>query len=677
MAGNPLCLGGVALTLLLVGCPPIASLPVDAGAPVEVTRPVDAGPGVAPLPPLLQLRAAGASRLTVLDLSSSPSWPCPCSEQEVPRGALLLGPDCACLAAFEALKAHVSTGFQARVVAVLTPDPSGGFRVLGPPGLYALWFEGEGREADVEPTPLPMPMSPSRVEHRVQVVDAKGQPLAVELLGVVHAPGWVAAAQRGEGGVFPDGFPLGSATVWARTPQGEVRTIEGQELVKQNGRWIWTPPTALQVRVVQGGRPAAGATVRLRAGVSRAATTDARGVALFTQAAFEQAQVLAFLGTQVGSAAVTRSGAATQKIQVTLGPSLQLQGRITEAGTGAPLAGVRVSVNDRASNPSTTSDADGGYRLDWVVVHPEEQPLSEMLRVEPLDGLHLEDSQFFSAQSPGATTINPVLERSVGFSGRVVDSRGQPVADAHLEVFIPEPAAAPGKPAWHRGHRRPATEVETDEAGRFTVPSLRPVLRVEIALSHRDHPSRSQEVELTGREITLSLDDKALLEVELRGPGGERVTLGCVEIDHNGCFPLEADGILRLGWHPPGKVKLWPNAADYSGPEVETELAVGQTRHVILSVTSQPRLAAVRGQVLDARGRPSAGVPVELLGPTPPALGAEEEVLRSVKSGPDGRFVFEGVEAEHWRVRTHRGRHPDPPQPADRQGEVVLHLGSR
>jgi protocatechuate 3,4-dioxygenase beta subunit len=125
-----------------------------------------------------------------------------------------------------------------------------------------------------------------------------------------------------------------------------------------------------------------------------------------------------------------------------------LEGRVVEAGTGAPLPETLVVVGTTGLAPLT--DADGRYRLPEVPLSPGNQPITYDVRTE-LDGYWPKTRQ--ARITAGATTEQSFelvrICHATLRGGRIVNRQGQPILGRRAVYF--------------EGH----TPVETDDDGRF------------------------------------------------------------------------------------------------------------------------------------------------------------------------------------------------------------------
>ncbi len=213
--------------------------------------------------------------------------------------------------------------------------------------------------------------------------------------------------------VRADGFPV-------------LRTRE--RIAGERVRIVLQPATRLSVRVVDETNRVV-PDLRLALSPSGAdkveATTDAAGVATFDGLPASTtcgAELLSSEWAELGIREFKTGDGPVSEETLVLKKGRTLSGRVVDAADEAPLAGAKVGFNWMCSRPVTT-DADGRYALaGWSGVNVRE--ITALA-----DGFARE-----SIEVGAAETVDFKLKRGFTATGRVVDDRGRPLADAKVEL---------------------------------------------------------------------------------------------------------------------------------------------------------------------------------------------------------------------------------------------------
>lgn len=318
---------------------------------------------------------------------------------------------------------------------------------------------------------------------------------------------------------------------------------------------------------------------------------------------------------------------------VALRPAAWISGRVLDAASRRPLAGVLVWPGHDPGTAMVTG-ADGRYRL---TVPPEDR-----FWVQAEAAGYLSESgwvQRTAVASGRAPTLALVAAASV--AGQVVDPAGKPVPGVRIEAFE--------VPARSRGfHPDPAdARAVTDAEGRFTIAGLHPDGAFEVAAFRKGflpawetlaglrragaHPRLRLVLEPSrpGGGRVVDLEDRPLPDVEVRlspadRPGRSRPPEG--EPDRTVAV-TDAEGRFRVDELPGRELDLEARKKGFS-PRVVRRLEVprGTGREGVADLGTlvlRPG-AAVRGRVIDAAGRAVAGAAIwvapEEGGPPPPAF---------------------------------------------------------
>jgi protocatechuate 3,4-dioxygenase beta subunit len=317
----------------------------------------------------------------------------------------------------------------------------------------------------------------------------------------------------------------------------------------------------------------------------------------------------------------------TRELTLTLEKGAVLTGRIATA-EGKPVAGARVT----AEGASEVSDDEGAYTVDGVSpgrteVHVS-HPLYKLFRREMVI-------------QPGINPLDVTFDDGVEVSGRVMDSRGDPVAGARVALLRQV------RKDWREYRERTGEDgtfrfaavakglyrLEGGGAGYATAERKRPVIVEGDPVDGLDIVLE-QGGSITGRVLGLSTDQLAQVEVGAQGQNGETVSA-----------LVDADGRYELRHLSPG---------DYL---VRADLEAGQ-RHVqarvpvppgneeaVRDLLFTPRLT-LSGQVLyDEEPLAEAKISIR---------GSRWAVERSIQTDYQGGFRFEDLEPDtYWLGLSH------------------------
>lgn len=323
---------------------------------------------------------------------------------------------------------------------------------------------------------------------------------------------------------------------------------------------------------------------------------------------------------------------ATTHLEIPLQPAVRVTGTIREAGTGAPLAGVRLSIDRDITAPFVMTDAKGNYAaysMPGVV-------LSDPI-FNPPEGYTL-TAVFPGPQVPPGVRefqagIREMRRSSEAAQGLVVDRQGHPVLGAEITATwtVGQYPDGPTRDLQARG--------VSDRKGLFRIEAV--PAKVPLRLSARRRGVATDQVDpvqLEDGPITLTLDDTTLISLDGRvvdtegrpvswatvslesdrrigvRPGGMGYEHEVVLLDEDGgetvltdaegrfktarvLFPgrivrarVEAPGCwqMRSGWIESGTTTTFPD---------------------IVVVPNEPS-RVVEGRVIDTAGRPLAGLAV-------------------------------------------------------------------
>jgi hypothetical protein len=319
-----------------------------------------------------------------------------------------------------------------------------------------------------------------------------------------------------------------------------------------------------------------------------------------------------------------QSGTVTD-VLVPLSRAAHVRGRVIDRKTGRGIAGVNVGVTAptgrgyHAVHSWTTTDAEGRY---GSYGRPGEVGVSVMQPLPPDHVPPTGDAAPPVRLAAGADHTFPdlILEPTATAAGEVVDGAGRPLAG--VAVRTAHDVALPSV----------LTPTLTDATGHFTLRHLDPAdftmlwARTATAVTERPvqlEPAKQQgpvklvlteaaAFRLRGQivDATRKPVADAAVRVEWRYPGvGKHSRMGYG--DYLGTYRTDADGRFET-------LALWPGdqyrvhvTADGFGP-AESGLVRGEAgkTHDIGAVALQRTGAVVAGRIVDAAGKPLAGVKV-------------------------------------------------------------------
>jgi hypothetical protein len=373
-------------------------------------------------------------------------------------------------------------------------------------------------------------------------------------------------------------------------------------------------------------------------------------------------------------------------------PGRQLTGVMTDAGTGQPIPGCRVSTFASLGNwVDAPTDVHGRYQLDGVPKNPK----GYQVYVVPPPG-----SDYLVPQSPEApesdgyapVRLDAKLARGAVVTGRVIDKQtGKGVRSGVWFVPLADNKFFGTKPEYS-GHTNDRAMQKTDADGKFRVVTI-PGPALLKAVAFEGEKLNGEEVD-PYRKATLTLDPdhKELFQWDGRSwrvavaqnfvevLGGENA-LKVVDIKETGQTAVEvsfdrgltaelviqdADGRPLAGAWVAGMTERLatyrlkePTATVFAldSKKPRTLVAYHPERHLGGTFTIDPEdkgptvaklgpLARVTGRLLDADRQPLAGATVSLFPTWPTAIELYRDVHPGgppVASDKDGRFTLVDV----------------------------------
>jgi protocatechuate 3,4-dioxygenase beta subunit len=386
--------------------------------------------------------------------------------------------------------------------------------------------------------------------------------------------------------------------------------------------------TDVRGRVVDGGRPVGGASVRLLlfgAAAPLSATTDASGAFAFDDLPEGRFRLWAAREARASAAqAVDRVGPGPfAPVDLVMGPAAIVNGRVVDSASGRGVAARVTLVADDPDQPprAATSSADGGFRVDGV-------PLGRWTADAFAPGYISADAVRFEAGAGYAPSI--ALRRGGVLAGRVVDGGGAPVAGATVlarsegggaDVSAETVAGRLGGGSaggWDPGLALAAGA----DTGLVTATGLRFVPRGELGV-------------LVGPLPFPPPAGAASVRVAAPTGGAPGAAAGAPALPVDPAleprFVTDRDGRFRLTGLAPGRYRVLaahPEFADGASPPREVELDGAPAEIEVVLYAG----LILHGSVVDERGAPVAGAAVE---------------AKSGPSGPDPRYTVTGADGRY------------------------------
>lgn len=345
---------------------------------------------------------------------------------------------------------------------------------------------------------------------------------------------------------------------------------------------------------------------------------------------------------------------------IVLRPAAWISGRVLDAASRRPLAGVRVWPGHDPGTAVVTG-ADGRYRLA--------APPEDRFWVQAEAAGYLPESGWVqrpAAAAGRAPTLALVAAASV--AGQVVDPAGKPVSGAEIEAF-----EVPARP--HGFHPDPAdARAVTDAGGRFTIAGLHPDGAFEVTAARKGFlPAQEMlaglrragerprlrlvlEPSRSGAGKVVDLEERPLPGVEVRLSSSGRPAR-----EPGRTMPAavtDAEGWFRVDDLPGRELDLEARKRGFS-PRVVRRLPVppGQGPADLGTLVLQPG-AAVHGRVIDAAGRAVAGASVWVAaeeGGPPPKASQIAQGKPAAATDRAGKFEVADLEAGR-RIHLAAGR---------------------
>ena len=401
--------------------------------------------------------------------------------------------------------------------------------------------------------------------------------------------------------------------------------------------------------------PAAGALVRFEGrATTRWAEARRDGTFLVDGVPAEPGSLVADAGEKGRATAPAPEAGA--KALLVLGPTAGVRGRVVDATTAQPIAGIRVVARCGASTFTGRSAADGRYDVRGLV------PGSCRLAAD--------DPRFVAWNAPitvaaGETEAHDVpLTRGAALAGRVVDAEGHPIEGATGMV------SGPRETSFRMFMRQGSPPFRSAKDGTFKATRLAPGTNIRLTVRHEDFEARTLGgITLVGgatkaglavvlsrglvvRGLVKDEDDRpvagadvALLRLRMfQGGrrGAETAEVGGQDSEKT----TGADGRFEFRGLTAGDYTLFAGKKGMireqidplkvaEGPAGEPVQIVLKAGSVISGTVRDKAGNGVAGWIVAARPQSQSGVMLGLLGGGDPPE----------PTGPDGAFLVEGLTA--------------------------------
>ncbi|MBL8621429.1 MAG: carboxypeptidase regulatory-like domain-containing protein [Myxococcales bacterium] len=336
-------------------------------------------------------------------------------------------------------------------------------------------------------------------------------------------------------------------------------------------------------------------------------------------------------------------------VKIVLAAAARITGTVYTADSQpAPYATVRVSSTDW-SNDFVYRQAAADDRGEFVIDALPRRPLR--LRGES----ELATSKIVDVDltnTPEKTGVKLVLDQAGAIAGIVVDSAGEPVAEASVTAV---PDFMSGETATADLVLASSSAATTDGGGRFTLRGLAEG-SYRLAASREGHAERTA----WGKDATTARTGATDVKLVLPTPGGVR---GKLVLAKGGAPELALvragweyrattrDGTFELGAMAPGKYDLKISGPDFAEvTKGDLEIVAGQIKDLGTITVSGGR--TITGRVVDGKGAPVAGARVmvgRMLFGDGKAMGGDDDAqasqvgMRTAKTADDGTFTLRGV----------------------------------
>jgi hypothetical protein len=345
----------------------------------------------------------------------------------------------------------------------------------------------------------------------------------------------------------------------------------------------------------------------------------------------------------------------TEAVEIVVRRGVRVEGTVREAGTGAPIPGIKVDVDRRQEGSRTVRDVatDAQGRFSKVVLpgpielsySPFDIPKEYYLPPGTLTRITFEVNDGEERHE----CIPPPLPRGDLVRGKVVDEAGRPVARIAVEGLLIKGVYA--------GHGQVA-RAETDARGEFVLGNILPKSEVTVSASWQpaaDTESVTVPTAGEGEPITLHLRKRPTLALSGRVLGSDgpvlanavvRVWIRPANISGASGREFAFDGSDEIPTGPDGRYQTPAELPTGNAYRVEAEAPgyePAESDWVVAPTVKVPDVKlrrsvgtrAVAGRLVDSSGRPIAGAEVFQSGDGPRRTQGTTDA--------DGRFRVPGI----------------------------------
>ena len=356
------------------------------------------------------------------------------------------------------------------------------------------------------------------------------------------------------------------------------------------------------------------------------------------------------------------------EVRIGLTPAAPIRGVVTD-GSARPVPSAKIRATPRGAGAtlrysfnsgSATSAADGSFRVEQIVYGHTYRLIADAPGYARafVDLPPLEPGQVIEP-------VRLVLTRGRSVLGKVVDTEGNPVTGAQVELRWPLDQSDFRSPL-----DTPATAAATDDQGSFTLPATAPG-EYEVGVSHSEYSQRpATRVDVPAGESDFEIGDFTLVA----GATIDGVVTGAEEKPVAGATVLSR-GAYRAGGSPTrtartdaeGRFRLDGLSSDLADLSVRANGYPLLVRAGVRTNADEPVLielkpgASVGGRVLDNGGNGVAGILVSLriernyrTGGDPRLWGAQDMFPRQMTDA-EGRFRFDRLVPGTWSAETKKG----------------------
>lgn len=349
------------------------------------------------------------------------------------------------------------------------------------------------------------------------------------------------------------------------------------------------------------------------------------------------------------------------KIAITLAPTGSVQGRVVDADTGTPIAGIRVLVQGDTGLLWDRSDKDGRYSVRGLA------PRAYRLAVDDARFVAWERRDVSVTAGQAASRDVPLLQGAI-LAGRVVDEDGRPIEGANGQI------ARPGENRFRflmRTLEGPGA-FRTGKDGSFRATRLAPGNNQRLTVAHQEFDSYTiggltLAAGATKAGLTVVLprglslrglvkDDKGQLvagvEVELARAFSFQSGRGAAQFSFIGSpatrpkKQTSSDGRFEFRGLSTGDYSLSASKSGFARERVDpVKVSEGRNLEPVELVLKSG--ATISGFIRDRAGN---GVPGYRIGARPAGaagggMGPFGGIFAEEPTGPEGAFLLEGLNA--------------------------------